>query len=163
MHLLEAIKEKYEYIDPNQTFDDPLDFIHTIGSPIDVLLYYELLFPKFTKIDECVFLESNLQGFNAKIRAQQCIENYKCGKVSLDQFEKDVASFNFYEVAYVFNDLDCSAEALDLLADCMAKSWQLKLESEFPQYTFKVVVEPDEDKPGPDVCIYQNLDHIKKS
>jgi len=158
--LINTIRQKYGHLDPNKTFRDPLDFIYCGGSPIDALLYYELFFPEFIEFKECVILRSRLSVIGAKDRLISLVEGYKKQSGGVEQLEKDIASFNFYEVAYVFNDLDCSAKSLDLLADLMAKSWRLKLASEFPQCKFKVVVEPDEDKPGPDVCIYQNLNHI---
>jgi len=168
MGLLKAIREKHGYLDPENTFDDSLDFIHAIGNPIDALLYYEAFCPRFVELEGCIKLNPSkgIEGKKEKDEILELINRYKKGEMKKEELSQAIYSYNFEEVLFMFNDRDCSEKAIYYLAQLMAESWRAQLAYKFPQYSFEVVVEPDkpdEYEPGPVVYIRQNLDHIKQN
>jgi len=130
------------------------------------MLYYELFCPGLIEIHGCVLLTSRLEVEGVKEKFIELFQRYKKGGLTQKEFVEAVYSYNFEEVLFMFNDRDCSEEAIYYLAHLMADSWRAQLAYKFPQYSFEVLVEPDkpdDSEPGPVVYIKQNLDHIKQN
>ena len=107
MRLIEAIKEKYGYLDPGNTFINAYDFIHAGGTPVDALLYYELFCPRFEEVQNCVLLSSSLEVDGVKDSFAELLSSYKEGSMSREEFQQSVYAYAYEEILFMFNDRDC--------------------------------------------------------
>jgi hypothetical protein len=117
------------------------DLIHAKGSPFEALLYANLLWPAFARVDDMTFLPFVVEDDDDRTRILKRFEVLN----DKTQVERE---FNLTEVASLFGRrrAETTVEEDDLLARYLAEIWASKLKAEFPARLFDVrVVESSSD------------------
>ena len=107
------------------------DCIHSYADPSQVLLAYSIFFPQFSEIEGEPVLGTLTQ---EQIRQVKDALKYSPPKEALE-------SFRWTEVPYLFSSRQSLSETQDLiLAQLIAKTWDAKLNQQYPHKQWKVQV-----------------------
>lgn len=131
--LLAVLKAKYRPIEGDVPHSH-MDVLHQFGSVSAALLHSILFIPNFLEIDGSILLDpGEAQG--------DCADRFRAAKVrddlSLSELE---ASFNFFELPYLFSNRNTTHTEMLLLAEKMGGAWKSRLRELFPERRFIVTV-----------------------
>lgn len=138
--LFDIFRSQYSQ-NSNNTLDNLLDLLHSMGNGRDALLYSILFMPELVVIGDSVLLSWNLPNKEAIDRFLNMVG--ESGR-TLEQLE---SSFNFIEVGYLFDSpgRNLSDDEDELLAQRIVQAWSGWLMASFPDRKFSVeVLSPEE-------------------
>jgi len=120
------------------------DFLHAYGSPLDALFYSQLFYPDFVEIKGMIFLKETIEDDNDEARLDEALIRYEYDKSKIEQ------SFNIVEVPSLFgkNLAETTDEEDLVLTTRLAKMWQYKLQSTYPERKFTVQILSAEETGG---------------
>lgn len=149
--LLRRLREAFPGED-NEGFG-PFDLVHKFGRPQLALLYSELFWPEFRRIEGMTFLASAVEDDADVGRVREALAR-------LNDPQKVERSFNFVEVPSLFGG--AKGESTDeediLLAERLRDMWDARLSSLFPQSEFEVrVIEASDEGEEVGVMFYTKV------
>ena len=111
------------------------DVLHDRGSPLDALLYAHLFWPRFVVLHGMTFLLASVEDEADERRISEAMRKWN------DQTKVE-ESFNFVEIAALFGRRkgESEAEGDRVLAEVLVETWSAKLQRDFPDKRFRVVL-----------------------
>jgi hypothetical protein len=143
--LLKKLSNVYRAPDIDTLDFDLRDMVYAFGSPLEALMYSELLWPEFVEIDGMVFLKGTIEDDEDRKRLKEVFEQYT-GDIA--RTEED---FNLVEVP---SDLfgrraaETTEEQDRWLAKRLAEMWDARLKLLYPEREFVVKVLAPEETGG---------------
>lgn len=134
---------------PPETWD-PQDYAHSFGQAHVGLLYAALFVPRFIVLEDHVFLRD----FAPRPRGgldEMAVQLRQAKSESPEALRRLVASYNWVEFHYLFNDHVSDNEEFRLLLEFVMEAWRTRLAALFPDRRFTVRIlsaEETGDMPG---------------
>ena len=139
MQLLDALRAKFGPADGFTV----LDYLYTYGSPVECLMYLELLWPRFEEIDGMVLLSELSSGDIDRDALTRVMQTEGGDRAAVER------RFNHVEFLYIFGNPDPTGELDDDgyedFGRVLCEVWKARLMTQFPGRYFVVELDLDDE------------------